>query len=379
MINHPNEIKNTVESLNYKYNKKTNFLYITIILMFIIAIISLPFIKVDISSQSRGIVRSYKENISISPIVQGKVIFVNLKNNLYVKQGEKLLEVESSILDIQQNTKNELLSDLYKQYQDLNQLGMGNYLFGTLKTALYQKELSFFLEQINELKVKNQEATNKFNRAKKGFDAGVTSNVEFEQISFELKTSNANISTLYEQQKSSWQAKKRQVEEQIKSISGEMVQLHQEKKNYIINAPISGTVINYTGINVGSFLNGNNVVAEISPDDEIIIDCLVSPTDIGFIHLGQEANLQFDAFNYNQWGLGKAIVSEIDKNLTVLEKDIFFKVKCKLLTKKLQLKNGYKVQIKKGMTLTARFKIIKRSLWDLLYDKVDNWLNPKIK
>lgn len=38
---------------------------------------------------------------------------------------------------------------------------------------------------------------------KKGFDAGVTSNVEFEQISFELKTSNANISTLYEQQKSS--------------------------------------------------------------------------------------------------------------------------------------------------------------------------------
>lgn len=171
--------------------------------MFIIAIISLPFIKVDISSQSLGIVRSYKENISISPIVQGKVIFVNLKNNLYVKQGKKLLEVESSILDIQQNTKNELLSDLYKQYQDLNQLGMGNYLFGTLKTALYQKELSFFLEQVNELKVKNQEATNKFNRAKKGFDAGVTSNVEFEQISFELKTSNANISTLYEQQKSS--------------------------------------------------------------------------------------------------------------------------------------------------------------------------------
>lgn len=44
---------------------------------------------------------------------------------------------------------------------------MGNYLFGTLKTALYQKELSFFLEQVNELKVKNQEATNKFNRAKK--------------------------------------------------------------------------------------------------------------------------------------------------------------------------------------------------------------------
>ena len=42
-------------------------------------------------------------------------------------------------------------------------------------------------------------------------------------------------------------------------------------------------------------------------------------------------------------------------------------------------KNGYKGDISKGMTLTARFLIANRSLWQLLYDKVDNWLNPKFK
>lgn len=30
------------------------------------------------------------------------------------------------------------------------------------------------------------------------------------------------------------------------------------------------------------------------------------------------------------------------------------------------------------MTLTGRFMITKRSLFQLLYDKTDNWLNPKI-
>jgi len=34
---------------------------------------------------------------------------------------------------------------------------------------------------------------------------------------------------------------------------------------------------------------------------------------------------------------------------------------------------------KKGMTLQARFIVTKRSLWQLLYDKVDDWANPNIR
>ena len=44
----------------------------------------------------------------------------------------------------------------------------------------------------------------------------------------------------------------------------------------------------------------------------------------------------------------------------------------------MQLKNGYNSTIRKGMTLTARFTITNRTLWQLLYDKIDAWLNPKI-
>lgn len=39
-------------------------------------------------------------------------------------------------------------------------------------------------------------------------------------------------------------------------------------------------------------------------------------------------------------------------------------------------KNGYKGYLKKGMTLQARFIITERTLWQLLYDKVDDWINP---
>ena len=33
----------------------------------------------------------------------------------------------------------------------------------------------------------------------------------------------------------------------------------------------------------------------------------------------------------------------------------------------------------KGMTLNARFLLTERTLFDLLYDKVDDWLNPSNK
>jgi HlyD family secretion protein len=31
------------------------------------------------------------------------------------------------------------------------------------------------------------------------------------------------------------------------------------------------------------------------------------------------------------------------------------------------------------MSLTARFNVTERTLFQLLYDKVDDWLNPRIK
>ena len=54
-------------------------------------------------------------------------------------------------------------------------------------------------------------------------------------------------------------------------------------------------------------------------------------------------------------------------------------VKCKLLTDTLTLKNGYCASIQKGMTLTARFRLTQRTLWQLLYDRMDDWMNPKVQ
>ncbi|MBN2806811.1 MAG: HlyD family efflux transporter periplasmic adaptor subunit, partial [Prolixibacteraceae bacterium] len=107
-------------------------------------------------------------------------------------------------------------------------------------------------------------------------------------------------------------------------------------------------------------------------------ECYVSPSDIGFFHKGMKVNFQIDAYHYNQWGTATGTVNEISGDIVTINNQPVFKVRCTLKTNYLQIKNGYKGELKKGMTLTGRFMLTERTLAQLLFDKVDNWLNPKL-
>jgi len=44
----------------------------------------------------------------------------------------------------------------------------------------------------------------------------------------------------------------------------------------------------------------------------------------------------------------------------------------------LTLNNGYKAEIGKGSSFSARFHLLERSLWQLIFDRADDWFNPAL-
>lgn len=89
-------------------------------------------------------------------------------------------------------------------------------------------------------------------------------------------------------------------------------------------------------------------------------------------------NVQVESFNYNEWGTLPGKVTEISSDfLTDSQGNSFYKVKCQMERNYLMLKSGQKGILKKGMTVSAHFMITRRSLFDLLYQKIDDWANPK--
>jgi HlyD family secretion protein len=150
-----------------------------------------------------------------------------------------------------------------------------------------------------------------------------------------------------------------------------------ELSNRVILAPTAGEIIQSSDIQIGSIVNEGQKIAEISPEGELVATCFVKPAEVGLIHEKQKVKIQVDAFNYNEWGMLQGDIIDISDDMIVENGSVaYFRVKCKPEKTFLSLKNGYRAEIKKGMSLNTRILVIRRSLYHLLFDKAANWFNP---
>ncbi len=372
------DIRYTQEALKNHYRGKYSWLYIMLLFFVIIIIISLPFINVDVTSQCRGVLRSRIDNVPIISLVQGKIEYINLKNNKHVKEGDTLLCISSPSLEEKIYAKESILEDLSRQYIDVQSLLENRFDSEGLMTSLYKNELRTYNIKLNELYQRKNQSEYEFDKLRRAYTIGVASKAEYENAKHEHTLDILAEKTFIKENRKKWLQTQQSLDKEIISLKSEILQLIKEKHNYILVSPITGDVVNFKGHFEGTYLSAGTLITEISPDTDLIVECLVSTYDIGSVYIGQMVRLQFDAFNYNQWGLGEAEVIEIDNNLTVFNEENYIRVLCQLHTESLSLKDGFTMRLKKGMTLTARFYLTNRSLWDLLYDTLDDWLNPKL-
>ncbi len=366
---------NTLENLIAKNKSKSFSIYLILILTVLIFLGLLPLIKIDISSQSRGIIRSKIDNVPVATIVSGRINWIALKNNAFVKKGDTLLKISTENLESDKRTQDTLSSSVLLLLSDVSNLLQNKP--SKLQTSTAREDLFKFQSAKNELQSKISHAQLNYDRNKILFDKDIIAKADFEKYEYELRLAKQALQSFISQQKSTWENQKRDLEERLKNLNGTVAKINVEANNYFVLAPISGTIENFSGIQKGSFVNVSQSIATISSPDHLIVENNVSPNDIGLIMKNQKVKIQLDAFNYNQWGLLEGKVIDIDQNITTQGEQVFFKVRCVLDSKTLHLKSGYKTDVSKGMTLTTRYIITRRSLFDLLFDKIDNWLNPK--
>ena len=369
-------IENTLEVHQFKHTNKSKIIYGIILLALISALISLPFIKVTIYNTSQGLIRPDKERILLQSSNSGKVILHQLKNNLQVNKGDTLLLINNLAITQKISTTESLLTETKSFVGDLRLLSSQKRIVNELQSLKYKQEFNFYKQKLSELNTRFQKIKEDYNRSQKLFDKGVIAKVELNNSKLAYDLSLNAIHQYKKQQNSSWQAALVNFQNQLKELENNQVQLEETNNLTIIKSPVTGTLLNVKGIEKGSFIQNGIQLAEISPKSDLIVECYISPTDIGLLKKQNKVNFQESAFNYNQWGLANGKIQEIGNDIQMINNTPMFKVLCSLDQNFLQLKNGFKGQLKKGMTVNARFEITERSLFDLLYDKMDDWLNP---
>ena len=373
-------LENTTHVHQFERSKKSSAIYTVFLSMLIVVFIILPFIKVDIYTSSRGLIKPKKERISLTLINSGKVLKSNIEINKYVNKGDTLLILDNHNIESQLTLMRFNIEKTKQYIHDAHYLVKSKKIrLDSLQSNIYKKEYLQYLQNLKELQTRLKKIKRDYSRNQHLFSKGVIAAVALENSRFDYDLAISSISQLRNNQYNSWQSKLTASLGQLKELENKYQLKIESKKLFILIAPIKGTLINVIGIEEGSFVGAGVPLAEISPDGSLIVECYISPMDIGLLNIGNHVNFQIDAFNYNQWGLATGMISEIGKDIELKNETPVFKVRCEIDQSYLTLKNNYKGFLNKGMTLTARFKITERTLLELLYDNVDDWLNPSIQ
>ncbi|WP_297690629.1 HlyD family efflux transporter periplasmic adaptor subunit [uncultured Eudoraea sp.] len=374
----PREIlENTAEVHKFKHSTGSKVIYLLILLILIGAFIALPFIKIDVISQARGIIKPDIERVHISLINSGQVIYNGLFNNKKVAKGDTLLILNDQGIDQKLAFSDFQTREKLAYIQDLSLLlRQKKVRLSDINSARYQKSYLQYHQKLDELQIRLQKRKRDFERYKPLYEKGVIARAEYDNHKFEYDLAKSEIFQHRNRQQNEWQAELSQYNITLKELQAKYDQLVESKSRFVITAPVSGTLLNIKQQETGSFVIAGTVLAQISPNTELLVECYVSPADIGLIKEQDTAKYQIDAYDYSQWGLASGKVVEIGKDIEFLEDQSVFKVRCSLDQKYLLLKNGFRGNLKKGMTLNANFRLSRRTLFELLYDKMNNWLDP---
>lgn len=374
---HPHS-ENSIYNYFPKIGVRGHIIYFTALLGIITLLTALPFIHLNISTQAPGTLRPLAEKTEIRPLVAGTITQLRAQENQTVRKGDTLLVLQSGAMQAQLALNAKQQAEKAAFIKDLEGLVRGPAApAGGLHTALYGQQAAQFYYQEQQLRGQLEKSARELATSERLYAGKVIARIELEDKTFAHRKLLDEARVLTETQRSHWQTDLNAHRAALAELQERQQQLGQERRLYVLTAPVAGTVQQLAGKYAGSYVQSGELLGAISPDGDLLAECYVSPKDIGLLRLGMPVRFQIDAFDYNQWGLIEGQITDIGRDVVLLnENQPVFKVRCHLSRPYLQLKNGYRGRLRKSMTVRARFLLTERSLWQLLFDKADDWLNP---
>lgn len=392
----------SVENILHKHRDGRRWIYWLILAGVFSALLCLPVVHVDVMVSAPGMVRPIHEKVVLRTHVSDRIAQVLVEDNESVQRGQALIYFDSREVDERiTHLENQIIrhaalhDDLAGLLRRLSP--SVSHIWADMATEKNNKvggfhilkageavEIPYLRAEIERLRaqlVSRSLVVNKARRTRKRYDAlaakGLVSAQEHEDARMETLALEAEAILIFEQSITHWQAQLREEEDALAALRSEMTRAIEEKKGYVLRAPIDGVVIGFTGWSPGAYVQAGQVFGTISPEANLVVESYLEPRNIGLVTIGQKVRLQIDSFPYTQWGTLVGTVVDVGADLSSeVSGALFCKVSIKPEETALILPNGEMGELLKGMTVVARYQVGRRSLLQIIYQESSVWLNP---
>ena len=376
----------SVTTLSYipRFKKSNYLIYWTILLLVMAVMAALPLVHTTVSVKTTGITRPVSERTEIKPAISGIIDRIYYTEGQSVPQGMPIIRIKdyttrgkTALNHYEMGQRSAFIHDL----QLLTTQQLGEPLLASLQSPLYKEQLSHYLNQHTDQDANLRKANQELEMNTKLMDGKVISRKEFFDVQIAQQRAEAGYKAFEREQLTTWQQQLAQYRLELSQYRQNQEQVVADARFYEVRSPVAGIVQGINDRYAGGVVQAGESLCSVSPESSLIAECYVATSDIGLIKIGQPVRFQVDAFDYNYFGILTGKVVKIDDDYTVSSSNNnsstpIFKVRCAFDTTQLHLKNGFNGRLKKGMTFQARFVIGERTLWQLLWDKIDDWLNP---
>ncbi len=162
-----------------------------------------------------------------------------------------------------------------------------------------------------------------------------------------------------------------QTQSKIAETKNQLASATSRLEKTALRSPVAGTVLSFNVTNTGKVVQPGETVAEIAPKNaKLVLSAALPDREAGFVKKGMPAQVKFDAYSYQDYGIipGKVISvspdAKTDETLGAV-----YRVKIELerdyVTDRLQ-----KVLFKPGQTATADIVIRQQRIIDILLEPI---------
>lgn len=398
----PSTAVDSIESLIGAHGRQRPVMYWMLLVLGIGAMVSLPLVEVDMSVGAPGQIRPALERLPVYAAIGGRIEQLKVTENQSVAKGETLLVIASPALstqiaqnEVERNENDRALADLDSLLAPtawsslLEKIAPDSSLAPIdLTTSLVAETESFvspryfrqhhlLQSDLRRLLSQRTQAESQYERAQSLHHRGLIPDEEFEDYGFGIQSLNQEIALLIQQALSGWQSDRMERKLKRAALDSESAQLQQQHDLHQVRAPIDGVTLGFQGLQPGFYLPAQQQIGEISPHGPLLADVYISPRDVGFIQTDQIVKLQVDAFPYTEWGMLEGRVHRISSDVVRVGQQLSFKAVIDLDEAKLRSASGKEVSIRRGMTVQARFVLQQRTLFNVLFGKMSESLDPR--
>ena len=184
-----------------------------------------------------------------------------------------------------------------------------------------------------------------------------------------------------------------QINQQIEQLNAELAGLRSERaqlnanltevkvtnKNQTLRAPVSGIVFDLKLNNPGYITQAQSSQAalKVVPFNTLEADVEIPSNKIGFVRIGQPADISIDSFPASDFGVLEGTVQSVGSDALPpdqqqMRQGYSFPAVIKLDSQQLKIKNGNRLPLQVGMSLTANIKLRSVSYLQLLLNTFQN-------